>query len=94
MGGTVTVQAGGTIGAGNSPGHLTINGDLNLSGTLVAELGGPAEGTQYRLDPGLGDRLPRRGGRREPGRRLCPADGQRLRHCDGGGGSCRRASAR
>lgn len=50
--GAVTVN-GGTVGPGNSPGLLTVNGDVSLTGgaTLAIELGGLAVDTGYdRLD--------------------------------------------
>jgi fibronectin-binding autotransporter adhesin len=38
IGGTVTVNAGGNLAPGASIGTLTINGDLNLGGTLTVEV--------------------------------------------------------
>jgi fibronectin-binding autotransporter adhesin len=46
LGGSVTVNVGGTLAPGLSPG--TINtGDLNVAGTLAAEILGTTAGTQY-----------------------------------------------
>jgi hypothetical protein len=57
----VSVDSGGAIGAGNSPGQIDIVGNLDLavSSTTLAELGGVVPGTQYdRIDvsddPGTG----------------------------------------
>ncbi|MCB0588732.1 MAG: T9SS type A sorting domain-containing protein, partial [Phaeodactylibacter sp.] len=35
--------AGGIVSPGNSPGTLTINGDVNIAGTLIMEITGPGE---------------------------------------------------
>ena len=44
--GNVTVTDGGMISPGNSPGTLTVNGDLTVDGTTITiELGGLAPGT-------------------------------------------------
>ena len=51
LGGTGPINAnvtgGGTISPGNSPGALTINGNVNLSGAVVMECNGTTPGTQY-----------------------------------------------
>ncbi|MGV3551807.1 cadherin-like domain-containing protein [Rhizobium sp.] len=44
--GDVTVQSGGSIGPGNSPGIIHV-GDFSLSGTLTIELNGTTAGTWY-----------------------------------------------
>jgi hypothetical protein len=41
------VTGTGTISPGSSPGTLTINGNVNLSGAVVIELNGTTPGTQY-----------------------------------------------
>ncbi len=45
--GSVDIQAAGGVSAGTSPGHLLILGGYTQSGTLLAELGGTRQGTQY-----------------------------------------------
>jgi len=47
IGGNVNIQAAGGVSAGTSPGHLLILGGYTQSGTLLAELGGTGQGTQY-----------------------------------------------
>ncbi len=42
--GSLTVGAGGTVSPGNSPGHITVSGDLTLGGTTAMELA--ASGTR------------------------------------------------
>ena len=42
--GTLTVASGGTLAPGNSPGLLTVNGDLTMSGTTTMELSGTIRG--------------------------------------------------
>ena len=42
--GPVTVEAGGTLSAGGSPGSLSVIGTYNQTGTMLAELGGPGQG--------------------------------------------------
>ncbi|HRQ80266.1 MAG TPA: putative Ig domain-containing protein, partial [Azospirillaceae bacterium] len=44
---TVTVNSGGVLSAGNSPGTLTVNGNLALNGTMKLDLTGTTAGTQY-----------------------------------------------
>jgi hypothetical protein len=46
--GPVTLGSGGSIQPGNSPGMLTINGNLYSSGTLIFEIGGLGAG-QYGI---------------------------------------------
>ncbi len=45
--GGVDVQAAGIISAGNSPGHLFVDGDYTQSGTMRAEIAGTGQGTTY-----------------------------------------------
>lgn len=45
--GSLTVNAGGSVNPGNSPGVLTVNGAYNQAGTLVAEITGLTAGTQH-----------------------------------------------
>ena len=45
--GALTVNNGGFINPGNSPGILTVNGDFTHQGTLVAEITGTTAGGQY-----------------------------------------------
>lgn len=45
--GSVTVNAGGTLSPGNSPGILNVDGDYSQSGTLTIELNGLTPGTQH-----------------------------------------------
>ncbi len=45
--GSVDIQGAGGVSAGTSPGHLLILGGYTQSGTLLAELGGTGQGTQY-----------------------------------------------
>jgi autotransporter-associated beta strand protein len=40
IGGNVTVNTGGTLAPGNSPGTLTVGGDLELNGLTVIEIAG------------------------------------------------------
>src|SRR5205085_2832632 len=51
VGGAGTVlgnlQGTGAVSPGSSPGLLTVNGNVNLGGPLVAELNGTTPGTQY-----------------------------------------------
>lgn len=42
--GFVTVNSGGTVSAGNSPGYMGVAGNYNQSGTMLAEIGGPNQG--------------------------------------------------
>ncbi|MFC4319675.1 cadherin-like domain-containing protein, partial [Rhizobium alvei] len=44
--GDVTIQSGGTIGPGNSPGILTV-ADLTISGTFDVEISGTIVGTEF-----------------------------------------------
>ena len=48
--GNLNVVAGSDISAGASPGHLTISGDYSQGGTLLAELGGTAQGSPTGYD--------------------------------------------
>jgi fibronectin-binding autotransporter adhesin len=41
---SVTVNTGGTLAPGNSPGILTVNGDLTVNGNYAVELNGPTPG--------------------------------------------------
>jgi hypothetical protein len=43
----LTINSGGFINPGNSPGTLTVNGAYSQSGTLVAEINGLTAGTQH-----------------------------------------------
>ncbi|TAE93311.1 MAG: hypothetical protein EAZ81_00435 [Verrucomicrobia bacterium] len=45
--GSLTVNAGGSVNPGNSPGVLTVNGAYNQAGSLVAEITGLNAGTQH-----------------------------------------------
>lgn len=45
--GSLNVAAGAAIGAGASPGHLTITGDYTQAGTMFVEIAGMAQGTEY-----------------------------------------------
>jgi trimeric autotransporter adhesin len=45
--GKVTVGAGATLAPGNSPGVVSFDNDLTLSGTTVMEINGTTRGTQY-----------------------------------------------
>ncbi len=45
--GAVDVQAGGTVSAGNTPGHLLVGGAYTQGGTMLAELGGTGQGESY-----------------------------------------------
>ena len=47
IGGNTLIQSGGTLAPGNSPGVLTILGDLTLEGAVVMELNGLGRGTEY-----------------------------------------------
>ena len=54
LNGSLTVQAGGEVSPGNSPGIVTVNGDVNFQSdstsgpvTLVMELSGSVPGTDY-----------------------------------------------
>lgn len=48
--GGLTIASGATLAPGNSPGTLTINGDLSLGGTLNIEILGTTAGTYDVLD--------------------------------------------
>lgn len=45
--GDVTVGSAGTLSAGNSPGHLTIVGDYVQNGTMLVEINGINQGSDY-----------------------------------------------
>ncbi|TAE78951.1 MAG: hypothetical protein EAZ84_00165, partial [Verrucomicrobia bacterium] len=45
--GNLTVDSGGSVNPGNSPGTLTVNGNYSQAGTLVAEITGLTAGTQH-----------------------------------------------
>jgi len=47
IGGNTLIQSGGTLAPGNSPGVLTVLGDLTLEGAVVMELNGLGRGTEY-----------------------------------------------
>jgi autotransporter-associated beta strand protein len=47
IGGSVVAEDGSTVTAGNSPGRLSIGGDLQIDGTLLLELDGTTAGTLY-----------------------------------------------
>ena len=49
IGGATTIESGGFLAAGNSPGVLTFGGDLTLDGgsTTTMEITGTTRGTQY-----------------------------------------------
>lgn len=49
IGGATTIQSGGTLTAGNSPGVLTFNDDLTLDSgsTTIMEITGTTRGTEY-----------------------------------------------
>jgi len=51
VGGSVQVESGGTVSAGNSPGKLTVQGDLTLQtgGTMLVELAGYTQGGTQAL---------------------------------------------
>ena len=45
--GDLDVALGALISAGNTPGHLMVDGSYTQSGTMVAELGGTGQGVSY-----------------------------------------------
>ena len=47
IGASVTVNAGGTLSPGNSPGVLTVNGTLTLAGNTLMEVASGTHGTNY-----------------------------------------------
>jgi autotransporter-associated beta strand protein len=47
IGGATTIEAGGTLSPGLSPGLLTINDTLTLAGSTLMEIGGQTLGTGY-----------------------------------------------
>jgi hypothetical protein len=58
--GPTTIQAGGTLSPGNSPGIQTFTDDLTLSGTTVMEINGTSRGAAYdgiNLTTGAGQDL-------------------------------------
>lgn len=47
LSGNVSIAPGGTLSPGQSPGLLTIGGNLNLGGNLLIEIDGPTRGTDF-----------------------------------------------
>jgi autotransporter-associated beta strand protein len=47
IGGATTIQSGGTLAPGNSPGLLTFNNSLTLEGSAVFEINGASRGVTY-----------------------------------------------
>lgn len=45
--GALTIDSGGTLAPGNSPGVLSVNGAFDLAGTLSMELNGTSAGSQH-----------------------------------------------